>query len=858
MRPLRLAVRGLSAFRDEQVIDFEELDLFAIAGPTGSGKSSLLDAMTYALYGEIERVGNRASQFISQGQTRMSVCFDFAVDQARWRVTRSTPVKGATKILLERWDGEAWQQAGPGADRVRDAEKMIRSVIGLDYEAFTRTVLLPQGKFAEFLTGDARKRRDILTDLLGLELFERLGKRAGEMKREAESDIRAKTEQLDTEYAGVDSEAVTVAGELAKKAALRETALTEAENTVRQESERWAAMSRAVLDLRACEKEVSSAASISDLSRAALGDMAAELDQIRSAATTNKLTLEATSRSAAEATSSREGAEATWGSERKLVELLAEARELGRVQQAHAEAGIAAVDAQQELPALEAKEAELVTSLARAKADAEAKSDALEEAEVALDVAQHAHLVAAVRAGVHVGDACPVCGNAIAALPEPAAAQPVDVAGTERDRSRDEKQASAEVVRKRQVELDRASLALKAARDEVVRCMRLVERAAEDVHARTTSLATAMGGEAGADPVGELEDRLHRLEELSDAERQTKGALESARSEVAEVEHVREALEFRVGQELVRLESVHGDALLARAQAIAGEHTLTTTLATLPESNDPATLAAAASDIASGLKAVASELLKLADGVAADEGLILERAATHARDLVGVAAFATMDELVQVVAGERREATREAATAEHRLADLKDKLKRVRKVRQQLKKLKSRAVLFDALVKELRADRIIAFLQVEALQVLAAAGSERLAILSSGRYRLEFEHDEFYVVDQWNGEEKRSARTLSGGETFLASLALALALSEQVRSLAVSERARLDSLFLDEGFGSLDPEALEIVVEAIEQLGGDGRVVGVITHVQELAIRLPARIMVEKSPRGSRLSVLQG
>jgi len=128
-----------------------------------------------------------------------------------------------------------------------------------------------------------------------------------------------------------------------------------------------------------------------------------------------------------------------------------------------------------------------------------------------------------------------------------------------------------------------------------------------------------------------------------------------------------------------------------------------------------------------------------------------------------------------------------------------------------------------------------------------------LATLSSDRYRLDYVDDEFFVVDTWNGEERRSARTLSGGETFLASLALALALSEQVGSLAVTEKARLDSLFLDEGFGTLDPETLEVVVEAIEQLGGDGRMVGVITHVSELAARLPVRIEIEKSPRGSRV-----
>ena len=858
MRPLRLAVRGISAFRDEQVIDFEGLDLFAIAGPTGSGKSSLLDAMTYALYGEIERVGNRASLFISQGQTRMSVCFDFAVDQSRWRVTRSTPVKGATKILLERWDGESWEQAGPGADRVRDAEKIIRSTIGLDYEAFTRTVLLPQGKFAEFLTGDAKERRAILTELLGLELFERLGKRAGELKREAESNIRAKTEQLESEYKDVTAEAVSDAKQVADEAARRESALTEAEVKIRQEADAWSTTSRAVSELRALADDVSEAASVADFSRKALEDLGRELDQIRSSLLHGKQTLEDASQSAQDATSSREHAEGTWGNERKLVELLAEARELVRAQKTHADAVVDLETAQRHLPELEEEESGLIAALAQAKGEADARSESLGDAEAALDRAQHADLVAAVRAGLHVGDACPVCGSAIAKLTQSDSVQPVEAARTELDRAREAKRASEQAVRQGQEALHKASVAVQAARGELEHGVRTLESNAEAMRSREQGLATSMGGEPSSDPIGELEDRLRRLQELTVAERLAKEALESVRREVVGVEHAREALESRVREERVRLESVHGDALLSRARTLAAEHDLATTLGALPKENAPAVLAGAAQELTSGLRAVSVELLGIADELAAKEGTVLERAASQVRDLIGDATFSTIEELVGVVVGALREATRQAAAAHHRLVDLKDKLKRARKIRQELKKLKSRAVLFDALVRELRADRIIAFLQVEALQLLAAAGSERLAVLSSGRYRLEFEHDEFYVVDQWNGEERRSARTLSGGETFLASLALALALSEQVRSLAVSERARLDSLFLDEGFGSLDPETLEIVVEAIEQLGGDGRIVGVITHVHELAIRLPARIAVEKSPRGSRLSVLHG
>jgi exonuclease SbcC len=238
------------------------------------------------------------------------------------------------------------------------------------------------------------------------------------------------------------------------------------------------------------------------------------------------------------------------------------------------------------------------------------------------------------------------------------------------------------------------------------------------------------------------------------------------------------------------------------------------------------------------------------------EEVALREAAGPMETLLGASDVSSLAELVETVSAARTAAARAAATAEQEAARMRTRLGNAASIVEQIAQHRARADVFHALSQELQAHRLIAFLQVEALQLLAAAGSERLSTLSSGRYRLEFDADEFFVVDTWNGEERRSARTLSGGETFLASLALALALSEQVRSLAVTEKARLDSLFLDEGFGTLDPESLETVVEAIEQLGGDGRVVGVITHVQELAIRLPVRVEVEKSPRGSTLRVV--
>ena len=97
-------------------------------------------------------------------------------------------------------------------------------------------------------------------------------------------------------------------------------------------------------------------------------------------------------------------------------------------------------------------------------------------------------------------------------------------------------------------------------------------------------------------------------------------------------------------------------------------------------------------------------------------------------------------------------------------------------------------------------------------------------------------------------------RTLSGGETFQASLALALALSSQISGLAAVGAARLDSIFLDEGFGTLDAETLEVVATTLETLAQGDRMVGVVTHVAELAERVPVRFRVSRNAKTSTIT----
>jgi exonuclease SbcC len=168
------------------------------------------------------------------------------------------------------------------------------------------------------------------------------------------------------------------------------------------------------------------------------------------------------------------------------------------------------------------------------------------------------------------------------------------------------------------------------------------------------------------------------------------------------------------------------------------------------------------------------------------------------------------------------------------------------------------AGLLGTLAQHLKADQFLAWVQEEALHVLAEDASRHLLALSRSRYSLHWKDQDFLVQDHWNADSARSVKTLSGGETFLASLALALGLAERVAALAAEGRAgdALESLFLDEGFGSLDADALDQVVDALDELHGGQRMVGVVTHLQALAERLPARVEVRRTDDGSRVGVI--
>ncbi|MGD8201521.1 AAA family ATPase [Ornithinimicrobium sp. W1679] len=192
----------------------------------------------------------------------------------------------------------------------------------------------------------------------------------------------------------------------------------------------------------------------------------------------------------------------------------------------------------------------------------------------------------------------------------------------------------------------------------------------------------------------------------------------------------------------------------------------------------------------------------------------------------------------------------QAAAAAERLSDA---LARKDEVLSKSEEARERAIVAGELRTLLRSDKFQQWLATAALDTLVAGASTSLFELSDGQFTLTHEKGEFFVIDHFDADSLRSVRTLSGGETFQASLALALALSEQLASLAVGGNARLDSIFLDEGFGTLDPDALETVAATLENLAQGERMVGVVTHVAALAERTPIRFLVSHDNRTSRV-----
>lgn len=207
MKPVYLSLAGLQSYRDKQEVDFAKLSdagVFGIFGPTGSGKSSILDAMTLALYGKVERAPGGTQGIINQMETACTVAFAFELNGAgrteQYRVERTYKRAGDASVNQSVARLVKLTEAGPVvlADKAKEVDARIQQILGLSMQDFTRAVVLPQGKFAEFLSLKGVERRHMLERLFHLEQYgDALSARVGAGVREADLAVKqAEAEQL--------------------------------------------------------------------------------------------------------------------------------------------------------------------------------------------------------------------------------------------------------------------------------------------------------------------------------------------------------------------------------------------------------------------------------------------------------------------------------------------------------------------------------------------------------------------------------------------------------------------------------------------------------------------------------------
>ncbi|MFC6591223.1 AAA family ATPase [Deinococcus lacus] len=911
MKPLHLSLQGFTAFRQHTELDFSDLELFAVVGPTGSGKSSLLDAMTFALYGQTPRLGSTGLEaLISQGERALSVSLTFEVGGTTYRVARSKGRRTAdTGVKFEQYDAGRWVDRSQGLPS-KAVTAQIQETVGLDAKNFTRAIVLPQGDFAKVLLGSSKDRQELLGELIGLGTVRDMQKYAAERHKELRFELSSLQALLSGEYAGVSAEQVAALRAEREAAAQRQEALTGQREEKAAELTRWQAIERVWQAREDVQRRLSAqrsrsagveagaqraaqarrvAAIIPLLDAASRARIAAERDQAAAAAAEAQAQT-----AAAAATQAQDSAAAAELAAQTVPDLEARAEALrdagalatrlkragGTPESRHdqplawdedayslAHEQAAALDRLRlERTQIDAQQASLEAERARQEkergeyADRSAELERLKreglEAKTQADQA-HAELervqtqagLESYHAALHVGEPCPLCGQTVKTLPPPPTEASATVARLQAEvRALD----NALVERRgRYAEVQERVKALKAAlaeREQTLtdwaaqleqrgRDAREQERSiAGDPHDDAARLLAGLAAQVrafGPDPSGERTRLQARVKDLRAAVTRQAAAAAQAASAAAAAQATWEA--SHAAAQARSAEAQEAAERLSAALAAAGLEAAQAQSAALPEAEIAALEQAAQQHTAtlSALEQQLGDLRAQASEALAGREYDPQALPRLSQELTGLDAELSA---AQETAGRLAEQERSASARLERRLDIET----------QAADLAHRSDTWQTLSGNLSVREFQQYLLAEVESGLLSGAGHILFGISDGRYRLVLADKDYAVQDLWNAGETRAVKTLSGGETFLASLSLAIALSEYLAG-----NRTLGALFLDEGFGTLDPQALEAVASALENLRTQGRMVGVVTHVESLSERLPTRLLVTKSMAGS-------
>ncbi|MBT9705943.1 AAA family ATPase [Faecalibacterium prausnitzii] len=926
MRPLRLTLSAFGPYAAETTLDLEKLGkggLYLITGDTGAGKTTIFDAITYALYDHSSsgiREGSMLRCKYADDKTPTFVELEFEVHGVRYTVRRNPeyqrPKARGEGMTTEKADATlTYPDDRPPVTKAKDVTAAVQEIIGLDYNQFSQIVLIAQGQFTKLLNASTEERSRIFRKLFRTQRYAQLQERLQAEASALNQQRTAQNAKLDSLLGGLqfspedpDAEALrtlcaqtvpeTALAMLDALAARQAAALEEAGtalqateaqlDTVQQQLGAAAQAQRLAQQLAARQAELAAAKPALDAARAEAGRHAGDAAQL------DALTAQVTQ---------AQSALAAYDALDTLCRQQTEARDAARLAaaQAHkrrtqldslnaalaaAETELAALaDADTRLLALQNRSAQLtqrgeaLAKLEQRLADCQRQAKtahkaqesyrtaaaAQDEARARRDALERAFLDAQaglLAEGLTEGAPCPVCGSthhpARALLPHTAPTQAQVEAA---------RQAAAEADRQAQNASAAAQSALAAANEAKTSLRRdaetllperfttpegtvpltfalmtnvLAEENAALQTAQTDCKAQCRQAEADCRRKAQLEaDRQAKTRQRPALEQSASEADRSAAAQNASAD----ALEGQIAERRAALPYPRrADAQAALDKLEADRSTLRTGMDTAQRKLKQAEQTVAAAEAAvEALTAQQTAAQKELPARSAEELTAQQTELTAARETLR----SREKQLSAQLLPNRKTAAQYRAAAEARQA-----------LESRWQWVSALAATAGGTLTSKQKIKLEAYIQMNYLDRILRYANTRLMQMTAGQYELERIGAEnqrsqsgldLGVIDHYNGT-RRSVKTLSGGESFKASLALALGLSDEVQSSAGG--IRLDTLFLDEGFGSLDEESLELAIRVLSGLTEGDRLVGIISHVGALKDRIDRQVVVHKARTG--------